>query len=124
MDSEHQAPQPEKRGVMPTLFGVECLVDKTGIGFKSAFINILCKTAADAEIIVKAFWKEYDPRLYAEIESGVSTYESFNGTAQARTDVVHVEHRPDYKCIINLSQNGNPLSEDTLNVLRKGGLSI
>ncbi len=134
MDSEHQppqstsrelqSPQPEEKGFVTTLFGVECLVDKTGLNFKSPFIKISCKTVADAEIIVKAFWKEYDPRLFAELESGVSTYESFSGTTSARTDVVHVKYRPDYKCIIMVSQNGNLFREDTLNVLKNGGLLI
>jgi len=124
ISSELQPPQPEEKGVITTLFGVECLVDKIGMGFKSPFFNIKCRTAADAEIIVKAFWREYDPRLYAEIESGISTYENFGGTAQARTNVVHVEYQPIYKCIISVNQNGNPFRKDTLDVFRNGGLSI
>ena len=116
-------PIPETEGIIQ-LFGVECLVDKTGMGFRSPFIKISCRTAADAEVIVKGFWREYDPRLYAELESGKSTYESFSGTAQGRTIVVHTEDRDDYKCHIIVNQNGNPFRQDTKDVLIRGGLTF
>jgi len=126
MDPEH-TPLPQTKGEKePTsqLFGVECLIDKTGMGYKSPFIKISCRTAADAEIIIRGFWREYDPRLYAELESGKLTYEGFGGTTQGRTTIVHTKHRDDYKCHIIVNQNGNPFRVDTLNALKKGGLII
>lgn len=125
MSLEHQESEVgrETQNLM-SLFGIECLIERLYPGTRVDSIKISCKTEADAEAIVRNFWKEYDPRLFTELESGKVKFDGFGEGPRARTGVIRQSHQDDFKCIILINQNGNPLRQDTKDVLIKGGLTF